>query len=146
MRPCCNSAVMCRTFMGVSSDQWKNGAAAVGTHTLTSVDISSSLPVSSNTFFSQLWWQLLFIAVLLQSYTFHCTLIYNLKWLNQPPFPGSVTVNKCYFSLWKLPTPDSLTNQAYHWIHHWRRKNRDGFVVMIYFTDAAGFQRLRWKI
>lgn len=49
-------------FMGVRSDQRKNRAAAVGTNTLTSVDISSSLPVSSNTFFSQLWWQMLFIA------------------------------------------------------------------------------------
>lgn len=75
MRLGCCSPVISRTFMGVSSDQWKNGAAAVGTHTLTSLDISSSQPVSSNTFFSQLWWQKLFIAVLLLSYTFHCTLI-----------------------------------------------------------------------
>lgn len=62
MRPCCCNPAMCRTFIGVSSDQWKNGAAAVGTHTLTSVGISSSQPVSWNTFFSQLWWQMLFIA------------------------------------------------------------------------------------
>lgn len=55
MRLCCCNPVMCWTFMGVSSDQWKNGVAAVGTHTLTSVDIS-------NTFFTQLWWQMLFIA------------------------------------------------------------------------------------
>lgn len=60
-RPRCRNPIICRTFIGVSSDQWKNGAAAVGTHTLTSVDISSSQPLSSNTFFSQLWWQMLFI-------------------------------------------------------------------------------------
>lgn len=41
------AAVMWWTFMGVGSDQWKNGAAAVGTYTLTSVHISTSLPVSS---------------------------------------------------------------------------------------------------
>ncbi len=62
MRPCRCNPVMCKTFIGVSSDQWKNGAAAVGTHTLTSLDISSSQPVSLNTFFSKLWWQMLFIA------------------------------------------------------------------------------------
>lgn len=32
MRHWCCGAVMCRTFMGVSGDQWKNGTAAVGTH------------------------------------------------------------------------------------------------------------------
>lgn len=62
MRLCCCNKVMCRTFMGVSSDQRKNGATAVGTHTLTSVDISSSVQVRSNTFFTQFWWQMLFIA------------------------------------------------------------------------------------
>ncbi|KAF3694068.1 hypothetical protein EXN66_Car009744 [Channa argus] len=49
MRLCCYNPVMSRTFMGVSSDQWKNGAAAVGTH-----DISSIPAVRSNTFFRQL--------------------------------------------------------------------------------------------
>lgn len=112
--PGCCDFVMCTTFIGVSSDQRKNGAAQVGMHTLTLVNISSRPPVSS---LFQLRWQTLFIArlssvitkIYLSLYPYlHPKLITDPLHF-QPLFAWASVIPACI----NPPTHDRLANQAY---------------------------------
>lgn len=95
-------------------------------------------PVSSDAFYSQLWWQMLFIAHF--SYV-----IMELHLSPYPYLPSKVIKNSLHFqplSLWTnvilaCNNCQPLTIQAYHWMYHWQRKNRKDAVVIKHFINAV---------
>lgn len=111
------AATLSCAFISVSSDQRKNGAAAVSMHSLTLVYKSFRPPVSPNTSLFQLRWQKLFIAhlsgVIKEIYlSLHPYL--QPKLINRPPHFQPVSLRaSVILACIKAPTHDRLTNQAY---------------------------------